>query len=46
LLAMFSDDADEADDAVALSPAGLKLAVGGGEVSCTPIPVRGGNKST
>ncbi len=43
---MFSDDADEADDVVALSLTVLKLAVGGGEVSCIPIPVRGGNKST
>ncbi len=46
LLAEFSDEADEADEAVALSPAELKLAVGGGAVSCILIPVRGGNKST
>ncbi len=45
LLATFSDEADEADEAAALSPAELKLTVGRGEVSCTPIPVRGVNKS-
>ena len=43
---MFSDEAVDADDVVAESPVEMMLAVGGGEVSCTPIPVRGGNKST
>ena len=43
---MFSDEAVDADDAVALASAELKFAVGGGDVSCTPMPVRGGNKST
>ena len=44
LVARFSDDAVDVDDAAALVSVKLMLAVGGGDVSCTPIPVRGGNK--
>ena len=37
---MFSSEADEVK---ALTPVEPELAVGGGDETCTPMPVRGGN---